>query len=72
MLSANEEMQKKVNEEKEVLLRFKDGKKVEEGELEILERYSSIGWVHIGFSFTKREIQARLTKSGKGLLDVSE
>jgi len=72
MSSATEKMQQKVNEEKEVLLRFKDGKKVEEGELEILQRYSSIGLVHIGISFTKKEIQAKITKSGKGLLGISE
>lgn len=59
-----------VMREKAVLMGFCDGKKIEEGEFDIVEKYSCIGITHIGYCFSKREPQARLTKCGKKLLGL--
>jgi len=58
--------------DREILVRFKNGKKVEADELQVIEPYSTIGIVKFGFSFKKKEIQASLTESGKCLLGLDE
>lgn len=56
---------------KEILLRFMDGKIVEKDEYPIVEPYWRIGVIHIGFSFSNKETQAKLTERGKRLLGCS-
>lgn len=58
--------------EREVLTRFKNGKRVEKDEYPIVESYSKVGITKLGFSFTKKETQASLTKSGKRILGLSD
>lgn len=67
-MDTREEHRKELEFEREVLRRFINGKKMEDDEYEIIEKYSTTGITHIGFSFSKREVQARLTDSGKRLL----
>jgi hypothetical protein len=57
-------------EAREVLKSYRDGKKIEEEHLDLLRSYESIGVVHIGFSFTKKESQAKLTSGGKRILGL--
>ena len=61
---------KKINEEKEVLVSFKDGKKIEKEEYSIIKKYATIGVIKFGFSFNKKEGQAALTQSGKVMLGL--
>jgi hypothetical protein len=58
--------------ERETLKKFINGKKVESNEYSVIENYSKIGVTKLGFSFTKKEIQASLTKSGKRILGIKE
>lgn len=62
----------KISDERiiQILKTYKNGKAVPENEFSLVEKYSSIGIIHIGFSFSKREIQAKLTKSGKKILGI--
>ncbi|MBI4709000.1 MAG: hypothetical protein HY764_02215 [Candidatus Portnoybacteria bacterium] len=72
-LNATEQERAKGERDREVLKRFANGKKVEgEEEYEIVTRYEQTGITHIGYSFTKQEIQASLTKIGKGILGLTE
>lgn len=58
--------------DRDVLIKFQSGKRVEDDELPVIESYSTIGIVKFGFSFNKMEIQASLTESGKRLLGLTE
>ena len=58
------------DDDRELLLKFTTGKKVEDDEYEILQAYSTIGVVKLGVSFSKKEVQASLTESGKSLLGL--
>jgi hypothetical protein len=61
-----------MEDERELLRRFVDGKKVEDQEYDTLQSYSTIGVVRMGVSFKKREVQASLTESGKALLGLEK
>lgn len=58
-------------DDRDILLRFENGKRVEDDEFDIIEPYSTIGVIKLGVSFKKREIQASLTTSGKALLGLT-
>ncbi len=55
-----------------ILKSFRGGKAiVNDEEYFILKPYAGIGFVHLGFSFKKKEPQASLTKKGINLLGFS-
>ncbi|PIU48366.1 MAG: hypothetical protein COS94_02580 [Candidatus Hydrogenedentes bacterium CG07_land_8_20_14_0_80_42_17] len=56
-------------QEKNILLKFKNGKAVEnEEEEKILIKYSHTGWVCLGVNMNKMKPEAKLTKRGKWLV----
>lgn len=57
--------------EVDFLLRFKEGRKVEDEEFPAVERHASIGLLKIWPSFKKREVYAILTQSGKNILGIT-
>jgi hypothetical protein len=57
--------------ERELLLRYQKGRKVERSEYKTLVSYSTMGVIRFAFSFTNDEVQAKLTRRGRGLLGLS-
>jgi hypothetical protein len=64
--------QKKTIDEKKLLKKFKNGRKVNKDEYPVVESYSTIGVIKLGYSFRKREVQASLTNSGKKILGLTD
>jgi len=53
------------------LLKCAEGRSAEERGMEVLRGYESTGIVRIGFDFSQRGDQAKLTESGKKLLGLA-
>jgi hypothetical protein len=53
-----------------ILRKYANGAPISEEDFEVLERYELIGFVHFGFSFSKWQAQARLTKLGSEYLSL--
>lgn len=58
------------NGERNILMNFKKGKQVSKDDVEILNRYASVGFVQFGFDWDNMEKTAKLTDSGIKHLNI--
>ena len=71
MKTATQQAEEEVKKDRVVLLRYADSRPVTGGDMPVLRKHESMGLVHIGFSFGKKESLASLTDSGKKLLGLA-
>jgi hypothetical protein len=70
MITATQQAMAEVERDKAVLLKYSDSRPVEAADEPTLRRYESMGLVHFGFSFGKKEVRASLTDRSKRLMGL--
>lgn len=57
MKTATQQVMKKGEIEKAILLKYAESQKVEDSDIEVLREYENVGIIHIGFSFWKKRLE---------------